>query len=98
MNERGTYGSNGHSGGIQQQWACPTVGADPDPSQTTRLVWDTLFTAVFTGIGGYFGARAIPDDPNKGVIVGAATGFFLKLMMDQTSALKRMNNNLAQLR
>jgi hypothetical protein len=100
MHERGTYGSNGHSNGhgLPQQWSFPTVGADPDNARSNRLLWDTVFTAAFTGLGGYFGSRALPDAPNKGAIVGVATAFFFKLIMDQTSELKRMNNNLAQMR
>jgi hypothetical protein len=98
MHKRGTYGSNGHSNGLPQQWSFPTVGADSDNARPNRLLWDTVFTFAFTGLGGYFGSRALPDDPNKGAIVGVATAFFLKLIMDQTSELKRMNNNLAQLR
>ena len=98
MHERGTYGSNGHSNGLPQQWSFPAVGADPDNARQNRLVWDAVFTGAFSLIGGYFGARATPDDPTKGGIVGVATAFFFKLIMDQTSELRRMSNNLAQLR
>ena len=102
MHERGTYGSNGHSNGhnyrLAQQWSFPAVGVDPDNARQNRLLWDTVFTGAFSLLGGYFGARATPDDPTKGGIVGVATAFFLKLIMDQTSELKRINHTLAQMR
>ncbi len=99
MNERGTYGSNGHSYALPQQWSFPTVGADTDePRKKNRLVWDAVFTGAFSLLGGYMGARATPDEPLKGGTLGVATAFFFKLIMDQTSELKRMNNNLAQMR
>lgn len=102
MHERGTYGSNGHSNGhsagLQQQWSFPAVVAGSDDTQQNRLLWNAVFAGAFSLVGGYYGSRATPDAPTKGALVGVATAFFFTLIMDQTSELKRMNNNLAQLR
>lgn len=95
MNERGTYGSNGAGSFSVPGWRpYLTVGAEADPDGTKRLLVGAATGFVMSLLGAWAGARATPENPAAGSTIGAATGLFFHLMIDQTSTLKRIANRM----
>ena len=100
MNDRGTYGNghgtNGHSAlaagdGYGVYWP-PVLGADP--SSGKRSFGPTLISMLGGALAGYF----VADFPNKGIALGMVGGYFASLMLEQTSELKSINQQLSQSR
>ena len=89
MNERGTYGPQvRNSYDLQvRDMRPPILGLD---AEVPRAAMNLGATLLFTILGGVFGAKVTPKDPNKGSIIGSAAGFALSLMGQQTGALCRI--------
>lgn len=103
MNERGSYGPNGHGANGLSSWSAPswsahpTIGADEDTKRVAQIAVGALSTFLMTLLGTWAGAKATPDAPEKGGALGAAAGFFFSLVMEQNSTLKSIDTSLLRM-
>lgn len=88
MSERGTYGNARSLNG-------PISGGEASTLSREALGFGSFLLAL--GLGALTGHR-IAKDPNKGAALGLIGGFFAYYAMDQASSLRRINEQLAQMR
>lgn len=93
MNERGTYGGNGHTTNGHSALGCGGYGPP-----ASGIDWKRSGLMLLTMFGGAFVGSVVDESPKKGAVLGVVGGFFASLMMEQSRELKRINQQLAQQR
>ena len=97
MGDRGTY-SNGRSstnGHSHRALGQPILGGEASSLSREALGLGSFLLAL--GLGAFTGHR-IAQDSSKGAALGLVGGFFAYYVMDQASSLRRINEQLAQIR